>query len=87
MCIRDRDVRYIVGAGEDFKVDYNDVVPSVSMGIKLGPTQTCLLYTSYKVFGKPLVRFLRLCLLLRENAMPRQRFQHPDLKFHVQQVL
>ena len=35
-----QDVRYIVGAGEDFKVDYNDVVPSVSMGIKLGKTQT-----------------------------------------------
>lgn len=35
-----QDVRYIVGAGEDFKVNYNDVVPSVSMGIKLGPTQT-----------------------------------------------
>lgn len=35
-----QDVRYIVGAGEDFKVDYNDVVPSVSLGIKLGPTQT-----------------------------------------------
>lgn len=35
-----QDVRYIVGAGEDFKVSYNDVVPSVSMGIKLGQTQT-----------------------------------------------
>ncbi|WP_291529777.1 outer membrane beta-barrel family protein [Bacteroides sp. UBA939] len=35
-----QDVRYIVGAGEDFKVDYSDLVPSVSMGIKLGPTQT-----------------------------------------------
>lgn len=35
-----QDIRYIVGAGEDFKVDYNDVVPSVSMGIKLGQTQT-----------------------------------------------
>ena len=35
-----QDVRYIIGAGEDFKVNYNDVVPSVSMGIKLGPTQT-----------------------------------------------
>lgn len=35
-----QDVRYIVGPGEDFKVSYNDVVPSVSLGIKLGPTQT-----------------------------------------------
>lgn len=35
-----QDVRYIVGAGEDFKVSYNDLVPSVSMGIKLGQTQT-----------------------------------------------
>lgn len=35
-----QDVRYIVGAGEDFKVDFNDVVPSVSMGIKLGKTST-----------------------------------------------
>ena len=35
-----QDVRYIVGAGEDFKVDYNDLVPSVSLGIKLGKTQT-----------------------------------------------
>ncbi len=35
-----QDVRYIVGAGEDFKVDYNDVVPSVSLGIKLSQTQT-----------------------------------------------
>lgn len=35
-----QDVRYIVGPGDDFKVKYNDFVPSVSMGIKLGPTQT-----------------------------------------------
>lgn len=35
-----QDVRYIVGIGEDFKVSYNDVVPSVSLGIKLGQTQT-----------------------------------------------
>ena len=35
-----QDVRYLVGAGEDFKVNFNDVVPSVSLGIKLGPTQT-----------------------------------------------
>lgn len=35
-----QDVRYIVGAGEDFKVSYNDVVPSVSLGIKLGKTST-----------------------------------------------
>ncbi len=35
-----QDVRYIVGAGDNFKVNYNDLVPSVSMGIKLGQTQT-----------------------------------------------
>lgn len=35
-----QDVRYIVGVGEDFKVDYDDVVPSVSMGIKLSQTST-----------------------------------------------
>lgn len=35
-----QDVRYIVGPGENFKVNYNDLVPSVSMGIKLGQTQT-----------------------------------------------
>lgn len=34
-----QDVRYIVGPGENFKVNYNDLVPSVSMGIKLGQTQ------------------------------------------------
>lgn len=35
-----QDVNYIVGVGEDFKADFNDLVPSVSLGIKLGPTQT-----------------------------------------------
>lgn len=35
-----QDVRYVVGAGEDFKVNYNDVVPTVSLGIKLNQTQT-----------------------------------------------
>lgn len=35
-----QDVRYMVGAGEDFKVSYNDVVPSVSLGVKLSQTQT-----------------------------------------------
>ena len=35
-----QDVRYIVGAGEDFKVDYNDLVPSVSLGLKLSQTST-----------------------------------------------
>lgn len=36
----EQDVKYIVGAGEDFKVDYDNWVPSVSLGVKLGPTQT-----------------------------------------------
>lgn len=35
-----QDVNYIVGAGEDFKAKFNDLVPSVSLGYKLSPTQT-----------------------------------------------
>ena len=35
-----QDVRYILRPEQNFKVDYNDFVPSVSMGIKLGQTQT-----------------------------------------------
>lgn len=36
-----QNVNYIVGAGEDFKTDFNDLVPSVSLGIKLGPRKPC----------------------------------------------
>ncbi|ADV42440.1 outer membrane beta-barrel family protein [Bacteroides helcogenes] len=35
-----QDVRYIVGVGENFKVNYNNLVPSVSLGFKLSQTQT-----------------------------------------------
>lgn len=32
-------VKYIVGPGEDFHTNYNDWVPSVSLGMKIGKTQ------------------------------------------------
>ncbi len=32
-------VKYIVGQGEDFNTNFSDLVPSVSLGIKLGKTQ------------------------------------------------
>lgn len=32
-------IRYLVGKGEDFKTDFNDLVPSATLGIKLNETQ------------------------------------------------
>lgn len=34
-----QSVKYIVGPGENFNTDFSDLVPSVSLGIKLGKTQ------------------------------------------------
>lgn len=34
-----QDVNYLVGTGEDFKVNFDDVVPSASVGLKIGQTQ------------------------------------------------
>lgn len=34
-----QSVKYIVGPGKDFNTDFSDLVPSVSLGIKLGKTQ------------------------------------------------
>lgn len=34
-----QDVKYIVGPGEDFDTNFGDLIPSVSLGIKLGKTQ------------------------------------------------
>ncbi len=34
-----QDVKYVLGNGKDFKSDFNDIVPSVSLGYKLGPTK------------------------------------------------
>ena len=34
-----QDVKFLVGQGEDFSSDFSDLVPSVSLGMKLGKTQ------------------------------------------------
>ena len=34
-----QEVKYLVGAGENFNSNFSDLVPSVSLGIKLGKTQ------------------------------------------------
>ena len=34
-----QEVKYLVGPGENFSSDFSDLVPSVSLGIKLGKTQ------------------------------------------------
>lgn len=34
-----QDIRYLVGKGEDFNTSFNDLVPSITLGIKLGKTQ------------------------------------------------
>ena len=34
-----QQVKYIVGSGENFHTDYSDLIPSVSLGMKIGKTQ------------------------------------------------
>ena len=34
-----QEVKYLVGPGENFDSNFSDLVPSVSLGIKLGKTQ------------------------------------------------
>ena len=37
-----QEVKYLVGPGENFDSNFSDLVPSVSLGIKLGKTQNCV---------------------------------------------
>lgn len=52
-----QDVRYLLGRGSDFKVNFDDLVPSVSLGVKLGETQN--LSTSYNMrLSRPSIYYL-----------------------------
>ena len=52
-----QDVNYLVGTGEDFKVNFDDVVPSASVGLKIGQTQNIRAGYNMRIW-RPSIYFL-----------------------------
>ena len=68
-------VKYIVGPGENFHTNFSDLVPSVSLGMKIGKTQNIRAGYNMRIWrpGIGKNRNTGLSLYLNWNASPKTR--------------
>ncbi len=72
-----QDVKYLVGKGRDFKVNLDDMVPSVSLGIKIGKTQNLRGGYNMRIW-RPSIYFLNP---YRDESNPTSiSYGNPELK-------